>query len=148
MRNAPRDFNKSNNKFSKLLKECVCVFGMCDKSDGREEIEGENTHNRLSIDNVSALHEIYVIVRKNNDVYEISDVLYVAELYFSFFHFSYPFRISLFTMVIISNKSEKVNRNMSNKFFSVIFYTSGVFLLLPLTFLLFNDKINIGEIFA
>ena len=83
--------NKLNYELCKSLEERVRLIGMRDKLDGREEIQREDTHDGFRIDNVSALNKIHVVICKDNHVNKFSDILNVAELDFSFFHFAYYF---------------------------------------------------------
>ena len=48
---------------------------MRNKLDRREKIERENTHNRLSIYNISALNEIYLVFNENDLVNKFSYIL-------------------------------------------------------------------------
>ena len=72
---------------------------MSNEGDGREQIKGEDTHNGLGVDYVSALNKIHVVVCENNYVYELSDILNVAELDFNFFRFDF-LSISVFTSIL------------------------------------------------
>ncbi len=60
-------------------EELACILGMCNNLDGREGVESKDTHNGLCINNISALNEVYLVVKKDNLLYEISDRLNAAE---------------------------------------------------------------------
>ena len=73
-------------ELSNLLKEHVSVIGVGNELDGREKVEGEDTHNGLGVDGVSALNEVYLVVNEDNAVYKLADILNVGERNHHFLH--------------------------------------------------------------
>ena len=98
--------SKSCKKLIKSLEEKICVLGMSYKSDGREKVKREDTHDGLSINYISALNKINVIIRKDNHVYELSDVLYASKFDFNFFRY-FSSQSILFTGLLYQRKNEK-----------------------------------------
>ena len=129
--------NKLNYKLCKSLEERICVVGMCDKLDGREEIQREDTHDGFRIDNVSALNKIHVVICKDNHVNKFSDILNVAELDFSFFHFDLPLQ-NFFMQDNYNREKKKCQpKYVKFSFFNNVFLTSERFFILTIDFYTF-----------
>ena len=129
--------NRSDNELLKLVNKHICIVGVSNKSNGREKVKGENTHNRLGIDSVSALYKVNVIICENNHVYELSDILYAAELDINFFHKSFPLKFFNYEY-IIAKKIWIVNRNMSYSALNLLlFRKEWRFFILAIDFLIF-----------
>ena len=79
---------------------------MSNQGDGRKKIEGEDTHNGLGVNYVSALNKINVVICKNDYVNEFSDVLNVTKLNFDFFHFDFLSKI-LYLQAYYSKEKSK-----------------------------------------
>jgi hypothetical protein len=73
-------------KLRDLLEEGCCGIGMCLYGYGREEIEREDTHNGLSVDDVSALDEVNLKIYEDNKVNKLSYLLNGKELNLHFLH--------------------------------------------------------------
>ena len=58
------------------VQEFLCIIGMRMQLDGLGKIQAEDAHNGLSVDGISAGHQIYVKIETHYDVYEF---LYVVD---------------------------------------------------------------------
>ena len=123
-------FIELNHELGNSLEERLRILGMCNEIDGRKEIEGEDTHDGLCVNNVSALHEVNVIIRKDYKVNELSDILNVAELNCNFFHYFYSLKHYL------RDYYSKEKGACQPNFVAVIsnFFSLAVFLIVALTF--------------
>ncbi len=129
--------NKLNYELCKSLEERVRLIGMRDKLDGREEIQREDTHYGFRIDNVSALNKIHVVICKDNHVNKFSDILNVAELDFSFFHFDLPLQ-NFFMQDNYNREKKKCQpKYVKLSFFNNVFLTSERFFILTIDFYTF-----------
>ena len=82
-------FHHSRLELIDLSKEGLRRIGMCHQGDGREQIEREYTHDRLSVDGISSLNKIHLILYENYFIYKSSYVLNIGELDSHFFHNNY-----------------------------------------------------------
>ena len=79
-------FSPSDHKRLDFLKERIRIIGVSNKCYGRERIERKNSHNGLSVNDVSSLLEVYLVIEKRNLVYKGSDVLNALKRDLCFLH--------------------------------------------------------------
>ena len=82
--------NSLYNVFIDRCKEGGCVIGVGNHLDGRGDIESEDAHDRLCINDISALNEIYIVIEKNDFLYKFSDREHIGELNIDLLHFVSP----------------------------------------------------------
>ncbi len=80
----------------------MCLYGY-----GREKIEREDTHDGLSVDDVSALNKVNLKIHKDNEIYKLSNLLNGKELNLHFLHQKFSF--NWFYEYIITNGIGFVN---------------------------------------
>ena len=74
------------NELGKLCKKLVGVIGMCGQGDGGEQVQAEDAHNGLAVNQIAAGCQVNINVALGHDIDEITDVCNGGKANFYAFH--------------------------------------------------------------
>ena len=69
-----------------LVEKRICVVAVSGELDGLEKVEGENTHDRLRVNDITSGHEVDIHIILGYDIYKVAYILDGGELDIYCFH--------------------------------------------------------------